>query len=171
MPCRCPNPAACQHNTSCLIDHHPNDRMAQAANKSLSWTEYGSLLCTPGKGYKGIMCATCEPGWGVTGPFECKRCIGVVAGATEQARRPSVVYISLLYLLYWVVQTTFSIIAVVSAVSLAQPRQRFLRNSAFKSCEHEDVRGALNKDPIAMDIVKVSLKRWRSLSFSSLLVC
>lgn len=158
MLCRCPNPAACQHNTHCLAEHHPNNRTAQANNQALNWTQYGSLLCTPGKGYKGVLCATCRtPGWGTTGPFTCKRCTGVEVDARGQGRQPDLVTISLQYAGYWAFQTSLNILAVASAMSLAQGKQRYLRSDAFKTAGPEDVRGTLSKGPVSMDIVKVSV--------------
>lgn len=144
MLCRCPNPAACNRNAHCLAQHHPYNRTAQARNQALTWEQYGLLLCTQGKGYQGILCGTCANGWGATAPFTCKRCLGVDAGVLGQGHMPSIVQISLVYVLYWAVLTVLTIVAVASAMSLARCKEPCLCTKAFKSARPEEVCSTLS---------------------------
>lgn len=72
--CRCPNPDACHHDAELLAQQHPNRSPHKTWRlRMLKWEEYGQQLCSPG--YMGMLCGTCQGGYGQTAPFKCVACL------------------------------------------------------------------------------------------------
>jgi hypothetical protein len=117
--CRCCNPAACRHDPKQLAELHPN---SQKKNQ-LTWDNYYTQLCDYKEGYGGVLCGKCmRPGFGMTAPFKCSRCIGSTylpdGSVAGQAGRPSRAGISMLYLAYWVPLTCWMLFTVRFSVLL-----------------------------------------------------
>jgi hypothetical protein len=120
--CRCPNPAACKHNTTYLATHHPDSNNAQL----MSWASYSMQLCDYSEGYQGILCGVCSRGFGQTAPFKCNRCIGFDSwilhdSSAAAVPQPGPARISGLYFVYWLVLTCWLLLCV--RFSAAAPKQ------------------------------------------------
>lgn len=96
---RCPNPEACEHEAERLEEHH--SYTVKSVTSPPAWLDYTQRLCSASKGYQGVLCGTCLPGYGATGPFKCKKCYHADPTATPP-KPPSVGGISGLYVFYWV---------------------------------------------------------------------
>jgi hypothetical protein len=83
--CRCPNPNACQHSAVDLTKRNLfNPNTTQLSN---SWAEYGQQLSSVNTGYTGLLCASCQLGYGQTDAFTCDPCLGVGANGSGQVDR------------------------------------------------------------------------------------
>lgn len=146
---RCPNPEACSHNATLLAARHPHnttvyDEVYALADKLDSgilntrssdfnytafldanftglWLTYTSQLCDTDAGYQGIYCGSCVPGYGMTSPFQCRRCARATTtrhsnGPTRVAGPPSRGTISGLWVFYWICLTAWYAFAVWSSM-------------------------------------------------------
>lgn len=55
--CRCPNPAACQHDERYLAARHPDS----TSSDRLPWANYSRQLCNYGDGYEGELSLFLQP--------------------------------------------------------------------------------------------------------------
>jgi hypothetical protein len=131
--CRCPNPAACQHNATLLANVHPDSK----TGPPLPWLDYGAQLCNYQEGYQGILCgSSCIKGFGVTSPFKCNRCLGItvtpsVDNGYTAGVSPGPSKISAVYFVYWFVLTCWMLFTVRSFVhSSDQQQQKQARRTA-----------------------------------------
>lgn len=105
MACRCPNPSACKHDHEHLAMKHPEGQNGDR----YSWANYSSLLCAVGEGYEGAVCGTCAIGYGMTSPFNCNACLGAKQPASKA-------YLSMVYIIYWVLLSVWLGLSVWSAM-------------------------------------------------------
>jgi len=79
------------------------------------WDVYLRQQCNQEDGYRGLFCGTCIKGYGMTAPFQCKKCAG--AKATVEKNGTATVShdrgaISGLWVFYWVALTGWYVFTV-----------------------------------------------------------
>lgn len=139
--CRCPNPDACAHEASQLAEHHPYN--LRSVTQVLTWNDYTRQLCDEPEGYQGVMCGVCVKGFGVTGPFKCRKCLGAQSAdpsnPAKASKPPSLAGISGLYFFYWFVLTGWYVFTVWTCMPESPSASEEVKDGPSKQTHPADV--------------------------------
>lgn len=83
-----------------------------------TWHDYTRQLCDEEEGHQGVLCGVCVKGFGMTGPFKCRKCLGARSANYSNTAKPitrkppSLGGISGLYVFYWAFLTGWYVFTV-----------------------------------------------------------